>query len=240
MTTDGHVIYTIISDTKTAYASGIDDISYSGSITIKEKITIDNIDYRVISVGSRAFYGSNITSVTLPNSIQSVGISSFDFSLLKGKLVIPQGVEFLDIYAFASTKLEYVQIPLSLKTITHGAFYANKALKGFIIDYNHSYYSVDKYGSLYNKNKTYLIQYALAHSYFKLAPTTICLTFKSCSYLRAKKVIVPKGVVYLEAYAFECINADIYMLADWFIPSVKSFFFSIRHIIYLLKRADRY
>ena len=51
---------------------------YSGNITIPETITYNYIKYSVISIGKYAFDEcSDLTSVTIPNSVTSIGDHAF-------------------------------------------------------------------------------------------------------------------------------------------------------------------
>ena len=66
-------------DTETKEASVIKG-DYSGLyfVTIPEKIAVEGVDYAVTSIGDNAFYNlSKLTSVTLSNSVKSIGKSSF-------------------------------------------------------------------------------------------------------------------------------------------------------------------
>ena len=66
-------------DTETKEASVIKG-DYSGLyfVTIPEKIAVEGVDYAVTSIGDKAFYNlSKLTSVTLSNSVKSIGKSSF-------------------------------------------------------------------------------------------------------------------------------------------------------------------
>lgn len=60
-------------------ASGDTPISsYSGSVTVPQTVTYNNVSYSVTSVGEGAFYGcSGLTSITLPNSITEIGQGAF-------------------------------------------------------------------------------------------------------------------------------------------------------------------
>ena len=51
---------------------------YTGNVVIPEKVTYENVEYSVTSIGDAAFYGcSGLTSVTIPGSVTSIGESAF-------------------------------------------------------------------------------------------------------------------------------------------------------------------
>ena len=51
---------------------------YSGSVVIPEKFTYEGVEYSVTSIGGNAFENcSGVTSVTIPNSVTTIGLAAF-------------------------------------------------------------------------------------------------------------------------------------------------------------------
>lgn len=54
--------------------NGFGHSNYSGDIVILSSVTDNDIDYPVTTIGERAFYGcSRLTSITIPNSVTTIG-----------------------------------------------------------------------------------------------------------------------------------------------------------------------
>lgn len=92
--------------------------SLEGEIIIPEKIN----NRTVIAVGNDAFkYCEKITSVKLPDTVQTIGDSAFLKCGIK-TMTIPDGVKTLESNVFAGSELEEITIPPSVTTIEGGAF----------------------------------------------------------------------------------------------------------------------
>ena len=78
-----------------------------------------------------AFYGSPLSSVTLPTTLTSISGAAFQFSQLNS-IVIPEGVTSIGANAFRGTPLTSVSLPSTLTTIGFNAF-ANTLLTDLII-----------------------------------------------------------------------------------------------------------
>lgn len=75
--TVGGISYSVNTTNKTASVVSNYYGVYSGNIIIPETIIYDNTTYSVTSIGEDAFYKSGITSVTIPNSVTSIGYGAF-------------------------------------------------------------------------------------------------------------------------------------------------------------------
>jgi hypothetical protein len=66
-------------DAGNAYMTGIckQGVVPSGDIVIPETFTYDGVKYRVTAIGEAAFGDTNITSVTIPSSVTSIGSWAF-------------------------------------------------------------------------------------------------------------------------------------------------------------------
>ena len=87
-----------------------------------------------------------ITEYTIPDGVKT--IKSGFYLLCPNKIIIPEGVETIEDYAFYTASLEYVCLPSSLKYIGYSAFSNNKNIKAFYG--NSSFVSSDGMCLIYN------------------------------------------------------------------------------------------
>lgn len=154
---------------------------YSGDIVIPESVVYNEITYPVGSIEESAFYGcSEITSVTIPNSVTYISKTAF----------------------YGCTGLTSVTIPDSLKEISGSAFGACTGLTSINVSADNNYYcSVD--GILFNKNKTILVIYPGGKQGAYTIPNGVTNIGRSAfDGAILTSVTIPNGVIHIDKSAF--------------------------------------
>ena len=110
--------------------------TYSGSVTIPEQVTYDDITYNVTSIGFSAFsYSNNLTSVTIPNSVTSIGNDAFRGCTGLTSINIPNSVISIGDFAFTDcTGLTTLTIPGSVTSIGSAAFIFCSSLASICVE----------------------------------------------------------------------------------------------------------
>lgn len=103
--------------------------SYSGTVTIPSSIRVNGVNYNVTAIGNSAFRDcSGLTSVTLPKTINRIGIDAFERAGLSS-VVLPDAVEIIDEGAFTGcSQLKDVTLGSSLKELKSTSFTGCTAL----------------------------------------------------------------------------------------------------------------
>ena len=92
--------------------------------------------FPVVSIDSYAFSSSGLESITIPDSVKTIGEKAFRECANLKTVTLGKGVERIGNYAFSSSGLESITIPDSVKEIEIGAFYDCKNLKTVVLGKN--------------------------------------------------------------------------------------------------------
>lgn len=107
---------------------------YTGDIVIPETITYEGKEYTVTAIGQGAFSQRDITSITFPNSITSIGNSAFVYCKQLNSIVLPEKLTVIGDMCFASCEsLRRVVIPEGVTLIDNSAFNSCHSLDSLII-----------------------------------------------------------------------------------------------------------
>jgi len=98
---------------------------YTGKIDIPAAVSYEGLTYNVSIIRENAFYQCyDISSITIPNSIKTIGVYAFYQCRGISSIIIPNGVEIIENYAFIGCQsLSSINIPSSVKSIGSQAFY---------------------------------------------------------------------------------------------------------------------
>ena len=119
------IYYDYINDgTELEVASGGAN-KYTGDIVIPNEVTYMGKTRKVTSIGICAFYYcTDLTSVTIPNSVKKIEGSAFQSCSSLTSITIPNSVTNIGIHAFGScTSLTSVTIPNSVTSIGVAVFW---------------------------------------------------------------------------------------------------------------------
>ena len=96
--------------------------SYRGDVVIPEMVNFDGEDLKVTAIANSAFQNcSNLTSVTIPNSVTTIGGWAFAKSGIKN-IDIPNSVTEIGPYAFAESSLNNITLSNNITEIKNGTF----------------------------------------------------------------------------------------------------------------------
>ena len=81
------IYYELVSKAKQATVKGA--VLTSGNLIIPASVTYEKVEYSVTSIGSEAFKGRSMTSVTIPNSVTTIGEYNQEIKGVTNVEVIP-------------------------------------------------------------------------------------------------------------------------------------------------------
>ena len=165
--------------------------------SLKDSIYTVTMADGITHIGDYAFYGSKVTNLTIPSSVESIGAYAFLGCTELKSITIPEGVTYIGKYAFSNACPTTVTIASTVETIDEGAFYWSTSLTSLTFTEPSSLTTIG--------DKAF---------YYCCYPTSLTLpesvrtigeyAFYHCSALT--ELIIPEGVTTIGAYAFELCN----------------------------------
>ncbi|MDO4543767.1 MAG: leucine-rich repeat domain-containing protein [Clostridia bacterium] len=192
----------------------------SGALVIKDGTT---------AVADRAFEDcSDITSVTVPDSLLGVGTLSFTWCTAFDSFAIPDGMLYIGYGAFyGCISLKNVEIPNSVQVLGDFAFGSCNSLTAIEVGGNNGYYtSVD--GVLFNKDRTELIQYPPSKPDLSYEVPSSVLTIVDSAFAEGQvleQVIIPSSVSVIEQRAFSDCDSLVEAVLPRGITSIEDMAF---------------
>lgn len=166
---------------------------YSGDLEIPAKITYDEVEYEVTTIGREAFYGcSAMTSIILPNSVISIEREAFNGCTSLTFINLPDHLKWINDGAFCGcTGLTSLTIPNSVLGIRMEAFASCRGLTSVILPDNLQSLSQSVFAGC-----TSLTSITIPNSVTVIGP----LAFHGCTSLES--ITIPDNVTSIQGFAF--------------------------------------
>ena len=174
---------------------------YKGEIIIPEKVTHEGVEYTVKKINDFAFSGcSALTSVTIPNSVTSIGASAFQNCSLTS-ITIPNSVTSIGGYAFEGCYLTYVTFPNQMISIAGNAFVHCDNIENVFISDIDIWCEINSNGSLiFSPHHIYLNGDEIINLIIPNSITSINNAFANCAYIQS--VNIGNGISSIGGSAF--------------------------------------
>lgn len=208
----------------------VNKISY-GAFEYCSKLQTISIPSGVTAIPSRCFAGTGIFNISFLKSIKTIGECAFEDCLNLTSVAIPSAVETIPSYcfyrcenlqsvklgnnvkkiksfAFSDTKIEQLNIPKSVDSISSKMFSgynSTSAIKTISVSKNNKKYSSYN-GILYNKDKTKLVYCPRTQTKLKFAKSLKSIGSYAFNSSKIKSITIPKSVTSIGSYAFSASN----------------------------------
>lgn len=95
-------------------------------VTVPKEVSDGTTSYQVTAIGVEAFRWSKASSITLPETIDSIKESAFNGASITA-ITLPKNLKYIGVYAFGSAKLTGIDIPASVERIDENAFFGSSS-----------------------------------------------------------------------------------------------------------------
>ena len=162
-------------------------------VSIESFVIIDSKKYEVREIGNRAFYKCISSRIVLPNTIRVINSSAFDMMDSTHVITIPDSVETIKSWAFASNFFSSITIPSNVKVIESGAFaFINNLVEIKVNSMNQNF--IVENDVLYDKNKKRIIQICLNMTSIDILPSVEILDSGCFARSKITELIIPETV----------------------------------------------
>jgi hypothetical protein len=169
--------------------NAIEDFDKSKEYSIPDQVINDGKTYNVVEIGYKSFrFCSYINFKYITTNIIKVSDFGLDTTRLTSFPNLPN-LEYIGYLGFASCSFTSVEIPSTVQYIGASAFsYCPNLAK---ITISNNYYIIDKYGALYNYQKTELIWVPSSLEEINLPLSLQTISDRAFMYSKLTEVYIP-------------------------------------------------
>jgi len=175
-----------------------------------EKITKIEIKKNITRIGNYSFWGlSEVDKITIPSTVTAIGAHAFEACQIS-ELTLPSGLKTIGQEALSRMeKLKAIHIPASVTSIGKDAFMRNQKMTKITVATSNKNFSA-KENVLYNKSKTKLILVGFGKTSFTVPTSVKTIANGAFNYHKnIKTIVISKNVTSLPAKAFyECASLE--------------------------------
>ncbi len=179
--------------TKGIVEKGVTALGNRAFVTLSN-LTSVTLPEGLLSIGYSCFNATGLPTISFPESLQEIGQYAFYRSQLGGKIVIPESVTKIDAHAFNGSKIESVQLPKGLTVLGGGAFTSCASLKQIPTIPA----GITSLGAVF-QNCTSISEVTIPSHV-----TSLNLTFGGCTGLT--KVTIPQNITSYKGAFYNCSN----------------------------------
>ena len=140
---------------------------------------------------------------TVPDTVGTICEKAFEGSKLT-EIILPEALDYIGAYAFSGSSITTITIPKNVTTLDWDRFEGCSDLATIWVSEENENFSSDEYGVLFDKNKTVLIRVPLAFEGPYTAPEGLLIVgnhaFAQCNGIT--EVVLPEGLEEIGGYAF--------------------------------------
>lgn len=178
--------------------------NYSGDIVIPDSVTIDGVTYSVDNIGNYAFRFSDITSITLPNTIVDIGNYAF-YCCGITSISIPNSVKTIGDYAFYNCdSLNSVTLGKGVTRIGHYAFF-HTGLTDIVVPKSVTFLGLEAFG--YYNMETMVVEEGNTMFDSRDSCNAIIRTASNTLVGGCKNTVIPESVTAIDDGAFYVCEA---------------------------------
>lgn len=171
-----------------------DDVTAIKNLTFRggNMIVSVSLPESLVSIGASAFAGCSFPSIDLPEKLTYIGSGAFSGCSQIKAIKIPEGVRTIEEATFSNSSLESIKLPSNLTYIGNSAFYSCRNLKNIDLPYSLTFIGANAF-VLCDQLESINIPYGV---------TTLHEgAFKSC--FKLNSVELPQQLTEIENYVFQ-------------------------------------